>query len=180
MHTKNIKMSVQETLDAIARLRRLDKVRDDLYMNESRFLKIVRATQDNVGKGDTATYLQEFDDSIVMVDAAIQYFEGILIVPNKITSGAVGTLQGGKMKIQVFSEVELLFNVLTHDLCPKYTQLSPSEAAIVFRTIATPEKLPRLRDSDMVTRYFNAPKGSVMKVEFLQAAGWVVEYRIVA
>jgi DNA-directed RNA polymerase subunit H (RpoH/RPB5) len=172
---------VQETLDAIARLRGIEKVRDDLYTSRDRFLKVVRATQDNVGKGDTAVYLQEFDDSMIgYLDASIQHFEGILIVPNKITSGAVGTLQGGKMKIQVFSEAELLFNVLTHDLCPKYTRLSPAEAATVFRTIASPEKLPRIRDSDVVTRYYNAPKGTVMKVEFLQAAGWVVEYRVVS
>ena len=170
---------IQDTLDAIAKLRGLDKVRDDFFQSTDRVLKIVRATQDNVGKGDTATYLQEFDDSMIHVDESIQYFEGILIVPNKITSGAVGTLQGGKMKIQVFSEVELLFNVLEHDLCPKYTRLSQAEAETVFRTVASPEKLARLRDTDIVTRYFHVPKGTVMKVEFLQAAGWVVEYRIV-
>jgi DNA-directed RNA polymerase subunit H (RpoH/RPB5) len=172
-------MTIQATLDAIAKLRGLEKVRDDFFQNPERVLKIVRATQDNVGKGDTAAYLQEFDDAMVFVEADVLHFEGILVVPNKITSGAVGTLQGGKIKIQVFSEVELLFNVLTHDLCPKYTRLSPAEAETVFRTIASPEKLPRLRDTDIVTRYFHASKGTVMKVEFLQAAGWVVEYRIV-
>lgn len=173
-------MSLQSTLDAIAKLRGLEKARDDFYQSPDRVLKIVRATQDNVGKGDTGSYLQEFEEAMVMPDEGIQHLEGILIVPNKITSGAVSTLQGGKIKIQVFSEVELMFNVLTHELCPKYTRLSPSEAATVFRTVASSEKLPRLRDTDIVTRYFNAPKGAVVKVEFLQAAGWVVEYRIVA
>lgn len=172
---------VQATLDSIAKLRGLEKVRDDFYQSTDRVLKIVHASQDNVGKGDTAVYLQEFDDAVIpfIAETGVEYFEGILIVPNKITSGAIGTLQGGKIKIQVFSEVELLFNVLTHELCPKYTRLTPAEAETVFRTVASPEKLPRLRDTDIVTRYFNAPKETVMKVEFLQAAGWVVEYRIV-
>lgn len=153
--------SIHNTLNSIAQLRGftdLTEEEDRLeYSNEDSSRKlVVLFTQNEVGKSDVYSFLATLEEA--------QATEGIIVVPKKITSGAVKEIQKHPLPIHVFLHSELAFNILSHEFCPRYEVVPAEKHTFVFSTFATADKLPRLRKDDPVARYMGLQKDAVVKV----------------
>jgi DNA-directed RNA polymerase subunit H (RpoH/RPB5) len=63
-------------------------------------------------------------------------------------------------KTEVFQEIELMVNILEHDLQPKFRLLTKKESEEYFETFQNKKReMPRVFDSDPVSRYFGAKSG---------------------
>jgi DNA-directed RNA polymerase subunit H (RpoH/RPB5) len=82
---------------------------------------------------------------------------------------------------EVFQEIELLVNILEHDLQPKFRLLSKNEYDEYFKTFENKKReMPRILDSDPVARYFGAKIGDI--IEIIRPSittGEAISYRIV-
>jgi len=66
---------------------------------------------------------------------------------------------------QVFQEIELMVNILEHDLQPKFKLLNKQEYDEYFRTFDNKKReMPRIVDSDPVSRYFGAKIGDIFEI----------------
>lgn len=153
--------SIRQTLDAIAQLRGFtDLLEEDdrlEYTDDDSTRKLVVLFAHNeVGKSDVYPFFSSLEEG--------QATEGIIVVPRKITSGAMKEIQKHPLPIHVFLHSELVFNVLTHEFCPRYEVVPVEQHASIFTTFATADKLPRLRKDDPVARYMGLQKDAVVKV----------------
>jgi len=82
---------------------------------------------------------------------------------------------------EVFQEIELMVNVLEHDLQPKFRLLTKSEVDEYFKTYENKKReMPRIVDSDPVARYFGAKIGDVFEIiRPSVTTGESITYRIV-
>jgi DNA-directed RNA polymerase I, II, and III subunit RPABC1 len=68
-------------------------------------------------------------------------------------------------KTEVFQEIELMVNILEHDLQPKFRLLTKKESEEYFETFQNKKReMPRVFDSDPVSRYFGAKSGDIFEV----------------
>jgi hypothetical protein len=66
---------------------------------------------------------------------------------------------------QAFQEVDLMVNILEHDLQPKFRLLIKTEVEEYFKTFENKKReMPRMLDSDPVARYFGAKIGDILEV----------------
>ena len=66
---------------------------------------------------------------------------------------------------QVFQEIELMVNILEHDLQPKFKLLNKLEYDEYFKTFDNKKReMPRIVDSDPVARYFGAKIGDIFEI----------------
>jgi DNA-directed RNA polymerase subunit H (RpoH/RPB5) len=66
---------------------------------------------------------------------------------------------------QAFQEIDLMVNVLEHDLQPKFRLLTKSEVEEYFNTFENKKReMPRILDSDPVARYFGAKIGDILEI----------------
>jgi DNA-directed RNA polymerase subunit H (RpoH/RPB5) len=82
---------------------------------------------------------------------------------------------------EVFQEIELMVNILEHDLQPKFKLLTKSEVDEYFKTFENKKReMPRIVDSDPVARYFGAKIGDIFEiVRPSVTTGESITYRIV-
>lgn len=82
---------------------------------------------------------------------------------------------------EVFQEIELMVNVLEHDLQPKFRLLTKSEVDEYFKTYENKKReMPRIVDSDPVARYFGAKIGDIFEIiRPSVTTGESITYRIV-
>jgi DNA-directed RNA polymerase subunit H (RpoH/RPB5) len=82
---------------------------------------------------------------------------------------------------QVFQEIELMVNILEHDLQPKFRILNKLEYDEYFKTFDNKKReMPRIVDSDPVSRYFGAKIGDIFEiVRPSVTTGESISYRIV-
>jgi DNA-directed RNA polymerase subunit H (RpoH/RPB5) len=82
---------------------------------------------------------------------------------------------------EVFQEIELMVNVLEHDLQPKFRLLTKQEVDEYFDTFQNKKReMPRILDSDPVSRYFCAKIGNIFEIVRPSiTSGESVSYRIV-
>lgn len=153
---------VHQTLNYIAQLRGYTDVTDEEdgrleFSNEDSSRKlVVLFTQNEVGKSDVHAHLSTFEE--------VQATEGIIVVPKKITAGALKEVQRHPVPIHVFLHSELAFNVMTHEYSPVFEVVPVQKHAEIFSTFATADKLPRMRKDDPVARYMGLMKDAVVKV----------------
>jgi len=66
---------------------------------------------------------------------------------------------------QAFQEIDLMVNILEHDLQPKFRLLTKSEVEEYFNTFENKKReMPRILDSDPVARYFGAKIGDIIEI----------------
>jgi DNA-directed RNA polymerase subunit H (RpoH/RPB5) len=66
---------------------------------------------------------------------------------------------------EIFQEIELMVNILEHDLQPKFRLLNKKEVEEYFNTFQNKKReMPRILDSDPVARYFGAKNGSILEI----------------
>ena len=99
----------------------------------------------------------------------IIYTETITTMMVKALSTTVGA------KIELFKMKELSFNLTKHRLQPKrFTCLTEEETRIFKEQFGI--KIPVLKSNDMVCRFFNYNRGSIIEIE---KKNGLIDYRIV-
>jgi DNA-directed RNA polymerase subunit H (RpoH/RPB5) len=172
---KNKNMASEQTYETVeyilTELRGFTKESRNLYVRgEDRM--IVSYAVNEIKKGDVHPLIQQLDKN-----GATAAF---LIVAHKITPGATKVLKSlTSFPIEVFYEWQLISNVLKHEMSPRYEIVPPESHAEVFRTFASPDKLPRIRSQDIAVRYLGASRNSILKITSMQSTGIVVEYKFV-
>lgn len=72
---------------------------------------------------------------------------------------------GNRNQIQVIDEQFLRYDLLEHDLQPKFELLSPKEQRLMLRDYAvTRAVLPDMAYNDRVARYFDLPVGTIIRI----------------
>jgi DNA-directed RNA polymerase I, II, and III subunit RPABC1 len=98
----------------------------------------------------------------------------LLIVPTKLSPQA--RKEASRSNLGIMLHEELSFNVSTHCMVPKHTEISKHDAEIFFESRKLdPHQLPLLRESDPIAKYYGYTKGTLVKIE---RPGWTV-YRVV-
>ena len=82
---------------------------------------------------------------------------------------------------EVFQEIDLMVNILEHDLQPKFRLLTKTEVDQYYSIFENKKReMPRILDSDPVARYFNAKIGDIFEIIRPSiTSGEAICYRIV-
>merc|ERR1719277_2704344 len=109
--------------------------------------------------------------------------EAILVVRQPLTPMAQTAVKEAmaKMRIEVFTENELIVNITDHELVPKHVPLSEEEKIqLLNRYKLKSTQLPRVQVTDPIARYFGMQREQVMKIiRPSETAGRYVTYRVV-
>ena len=109
----------------------------------------------------------------------------LLIYPDQISPIARRAVtqvnNTGNIRIEIFHEGELMFNVTKHELVPKHIPLNEEEKKELLQTFKLREtQLPRISISDPVARYYGLTRGRVVQIRRpSETAGEYVTYRLV-
>lgn len=157
--------SIIDTIHSIAHLRGFSDIFEDDDASKIEFTTddnarklVVLFASGEVGKPDVNPLLATLEE--------VQATEGIIVVPKKITTGAVKEIKKHPVPIHIFMHSELVFDVMTHDDCPRYEVVPPEQHSSIFKSFASAEKLPRLRKDDPVARYMGLQKDAIVKVTY--------------
>lgn len=105
----------------------------------------------------------------------------IAVIAADLTSGARNELANSKIRVEVFSVLEVSFNLLEHKLVPRHRPLSKEETKDVLEKYQTELSLiPRIKHSDPVCKWLDVPKETL--IEITRNPGSleeVVTYRVV-
>jgi len=86
-----------------------------------------------------------------------------------------------EIRIEPFSEDELMVNITKHELVPKHIPLSAQQKQEMLQTFRLREnQLPRMLSSDPVARHYGLARGRVVQIKRpSETAGEYVTYRLV-
>eukprot|EP00298_Acanthocystis_sp_HF-20_P020170 c2482_g1_i1.p1 GENE.c2482_g1_i1~~c2482_g1_i1.p1 ORF type:complete len:209 (+),score=87.89 c2482_g1_i1:19-645(+) len=127
-----------------------------------------------VGVKPVRTYLERMKESNVQ--------KAIIITPTGLGPKAKAVvLEFPKLKIDFFTESELLVNITEHELVPEHRLLTEEETkTLLQRYKVNKSQLPRISVNDPVARYHGLQKGQVVKISRpSETAGRYITYRLV-
>lgn len=99
----------------------------------------------------------------------------ILISKDKLTAFANRYIIQYKMKVELFLFNEMKFNITKHKLVPKHVLLSQKDSQQIIDYYGK-EFLPRIKQKDAISRYFDAEIGNIFKI-YRNEGG--INYRLV-
>ena len=109
---------------------------------------------------------------IGMDHCIIIYIESVTTMTKKLVENSID------VKIELFTQEELQYNITKHRLVPKHIRLSP-EKATKFKALYG-IKLPTLLRTDPISRFYNYQRGDIIKIIRKNSIGdETISYRIV-
>lgn len=128
-----------------------------------------------VGVKTIKTYCQRMQEENI--------HRAIIVVQHGMTPTAKQSLgdMAPKYILEQYLEAELLINITEHMLVPEHIVMTPEEKKELLERYKLKEsQLPRIQQSDPVSRYFGLKRGQVVKiVRPSETAGRYVTYRLV-
>ena len=107
---------------------------------------------------------------------------GILIIAGKLTQQAKQRIEevNTQIRVEVFTEGELVVNITKHELVPKHILLNPDQKnELLKRYNIKQSQLPKIFVTDPVAKYLGLKRGEVVKiVRVSETAGKYITYRI--
>jgi DNA-directed RNA polymerase I, II, and III subunit RPABC1 len=108
------------------------------------------------------TTIKDSNDIETFLDKYNKYHKFLII--SSISKKAYKQFDDYK-NTEVFQEIELMINILEHDLQPKFRLLNKQEYDEYFKTFDNKKReMPRIIDSDPVARYFGAKIGDIFEI----------------
>lgn len=93
----------------------------------------------------------------------------IIVYNQSITSFAkqyIDEMVRDGIRVELFKQTELYFNITKHELVPKHTLLTVDEKdALVKKLRITPTQLPHIKHTDAMAKYMGLTKGDVVKID---------------
>ncbi len=104
-----------------------------------------------------------------------------LIVVTGVTNKALQQLQEEFPNTEVFSEPELMIDLVSHVAVPKHEMLTEEETQIFLKDyLLKKREIPKMFISDPVSKYFNAKVGQIFRIiRPSEVSGQSIYYRIV-
>ncbi|XP_010684758.2 DNA-directed RNA polymerases II and IV subunit 5A [Beta vulgaris subsp. vulgaris] len=108
-------------------------------------------------------------------------FNAILVVQHNLTPAAKKATQIPNLRLEIFLDSELLYNVTEHDLVPEHQVLTEEEKKAVLEKYRVKEsQLPKMLASDVIARHYGLQHGHVVKIiRPSENAGRYITYRYV-
>ncbi|KAL0224194.1 hypothetical protein P9112_003584 [Eukaryota sp. TZLM1-RC] len=105
---------------------------------------------------------------------------GIFVVKEGLTPSAKSSLSTQGVRLEAFTEGQLLVNITEHELVPQHIPLSKEEKGTLLQRYKLKEnQLPRILIDDPVARHFGLIRGDVVKIiRNSETAGRYVTYRL--
>lgn len=93
----------------------------------------------------------------------------IIVYNQSITSFAkqfIDEMIRDDIRVEIFKQTELYFNITKHELVPKHTLLTPDEKNTLVKTLRIiPTQLPHIKRTDAMAKYMGLAKGDVVKID---------------
>jgi DNA-directed RNA polymerase I, II, and III subunit RPABC1 len=104
-----------------------------------------------------------------------------IVIVKSISGKAIQTVANNYPKAGIFSEDELMINLVEHDLVPQHEILSQSDAVKVLNKYnCIKRNLPRILSTDPVAKYYNMKPGDICRIiRPSKTSGFVPFYRLV-
>ena len=105
---------------------------------------------------------------------------GIIVHPKATPLSVRKYLDQAKVSIECFSFDDLIFNIMKHEMMPKFETLSPDQKTTLLTELKIQEtQLPRILPSDPVAKYLGMRRGDVVQIDRKsETAGKYTLYRI--
>lgn len=93
----------------------------------------------------------------------------IIVYNQSVTSFAkqfIDDIIHDDIRVEVFKQSELYFNITKHDLVPKHTLLTPDEKEALVKALRiVPTQLPHIKRTDAMAKYMGLTKGDVVRID---------------
>ena len=152
------------------------------YFNESTQRKfiVLFAVENNIGRQNIMNYITTFqdytaNDAWLIVDSFVDTY-GVNKKPiSSMAENVISSLPG--IRIDIYEDNELVFNILDHCLQPSYELVPQNEHASVFQTFTSADKLPRMRRDDPIAKLLGfRPKDIVKTKTTVETSGTQICY----
>ena len=110
-------------------------------------------------------------DKIKQKHCIVIYTDSVTAPTKKLVKNSVD------IKIEIFTQAELQYNITKHRLVPKHERLPSKEAKEFKKTFGV--KFAALLITDPITRFYNYQRGDVIKITRVSDRGVYITYRIV-
>lgn len=165
--------------------------RVNAVMAEGRGDDFTIVTQDEVNKDRVIVFFpestklgkQSFRD-LVKKMTNLNLTHCIMVIKGGVSPAVnklVTTLNVHKYRTELFFDEELVVNITKHKMVPKHVALTKQEKQdILDKYSVTDAQLPRIKQSDVVSRYYGFRRGQLIQItRDSDTAGKYVTYRIV-
>ena len=192
---------VKKTINEMMEDRGYDKnpdsnmTRDEFIQKLSQQLKlngIFSKTDPDNPESSIRTYFEYIPDLKLNMNTISQFVSmmmsipkissGIIIIAGKLTQQAKQRIEeiNTQIRVEVFTEGELVVNITKHELVPKHILLNPEEKSeLLKRYNIKQSQLPKIYVTDPVAKYHGLKRGDVVKiVRVSETAGKYITYRI--
>lgn len=149
------------------------------YDTQRKFI-VLFAVENNIGRQNIMNYIHTFqeysaNDAWLIVDSFIDAY-GVNKKPiSSMAENVISSLPG--MRIDIYEDNELVFNILDHCLQPTYELVPQNEHASVFQTFTSADKLPRMRRDDPISKLLGfRPKDIVKTKTTVETSGTQICY----
>jgi DNA-directed RNA polymerase subunit H (RpoH/RPB5) len=152
------------------------------YFNESTQRKfiVLFAVENNIGRQNIMNYITTFqdyaaNDAWLIVDSFTDSYGANKKPVSSMAENVISSLQG--MRIDIYEDNELVYNILDHCLQPSYELVPQNEHASVFQTFTSADKLPRMRRDDPISKLLGfRPKDIVKTKSTVETSGTQICY----
>ncbi|KNA07533.1 hypothetical protein SOVF_170940 [Spinacia oleracea] len=157
--------------------------RDDLFLFKNKrndtsdqimvFFVIPETSKQAIGIGPLRKCFERME--------AEKVYRAILVVEQRLTPSAKKVCEITNIRMEVFQDSELLYNVTEHDLVPEHQVLTDGEKKAVLEKYGVKEtQLPRMLVTDPIARHYGLQRGQAVKIiRPSENAGRYVTYRYV-
>lgn len=149
------------------------------YDTQRKFI-VLFAVENNIGRQNIMNYINTFqeysaNDAWLIVDSFVDTY-GVNKKPiSSMAENVISSLPG--IRIDIYEDNELVFNILDHCLQPSYELVPQNEHASVFQTFTSADKLPRMRRDDPIAKLLGfRPKDIVKTKTTVETSGTQICY----